>query len=268
MRYYSRQLDLPQASRDRWLVSYADLLTLMFAFFVVMYAIAQASDGDYRVLSNSISSAFSRSQPAGPVPTSVLEGNRGGAPEPSRVQVPFRAPHEHAERSLEQLSKRVMQVRNLQRISLDRLRVEFVDGRLDIDLDATLLFPRGSSAMLAAAMPLMQELGAALGPLPNRIKVAGHTDNIPIRNRQFSSNWELSAARAASVVRTLASYGVAPPRLSLEAFGEQRPKADNSTETGRARNRRVVVSVLAEPRQGSVTPALAEVLLAPAGIQR
>ncbi|MFV0275615.1 MAG: flagellar motor protein MotB, partial [Parahaliea sp.] len=118
---------------------------------------------------------------------------------------------------------------------------------VQIQLGATLLFPSGSAVLLAGAMPLLGELASLLNSIDNTLRVEGFTDNVPITNQWFSSNWELSAARAAAVVGAFVELGVNPGRMSIAAFGDQQPIADNGSEAGRERNRRVVLHILDDP---------------------
>ena len=130
-------------------------------------------------------------------------------------------------------------------VSSQQVRVAVDDAWVELEIDSTLLFPSGSGVLLARAVPVLSRIAGVLAPIPNRVRVEGYTDNVPIRNDLFPSNWELSAARASSVVRLFESSGIDPARLSAVAFGEQNPSASNETEAGRAENRRVVLVVLA-----------------------
>ena len=117
---------------------------------------------------------------------------------------------------------------------------------VEIEMNTSILFSSADSELEEEAFPALRALAAALKTLPNSIDVEGHTDNIPINNEQFPSNWELSAARAASVVHLFTRYGVSPNRLSSIGYAEYRPIADNATSEGRLRNRRVKVVILAD----------------------
>src|SRR6185312_13778272 len=115
---------------------------------------------------------------------------------------------------------------------------------IEVEIKTDILFPSGSAQLAPYAVDVIQRLGGALAPFPNPIRVEGHTDNVPIKTIAFYSNWELSAARAGSVVRVLSKGGVNPNRLAVIGFGEQRPVQSNDTPQGRNANRRVVVVIL------------------------
>ena len=118
------------------------------------------------------------------------------------------------------------------------------DFWIEVEMKTDILFPSGSARLADSAMNILEQLGGVLAPFPNPIRVEGHTDNKPIKTALFSSNWELSAARAASVVRVLANHGIESGRLAVIGYGEQRPLKANDTTEGRNSNRRVVVVIL------------------------
>lgn len=253
--------EIPE-NHDRWLVSYADFITLLFAFFVVMYSLSSANEGSYRVLSESIISAFSKPrQTLDPIqvgemvrsPLSMQEtpdsvsmppvviplraDNTGQQPEGSKGDVSSDATMDTLSTALSEQVPTELAVKGVN-VKRDRFWIE-------VEVNSTLLFPSGSGVLLASAVPILTSLADVLAPVPNRIRVEGFTDNVPIRNDLFPSNWELSAARASSVVRLFESSGIDPSRLSAVAFGEQGPVASNDSEDGRAKNRRVVLVILA-----------------------
>jgi chemotaxis protein MotB len=122
---------------------------------------------------------------------------------------------------------------------------------LEIEINADILFPSGAGEFAPAAEPVLDKLAEVLKPFPNPIRVEGHTDDRPIRTAAFPSNWELSAARAASVVHQFMRQGVDPLRLEIVGFGEFHPRQSNDTNDGRNANRRVVVLVLEEVSPGA-----------------
>jgi chemotaxis protein MotB len=125
---------------------------------------------------------------------------------------------------------------------------------IEVEIKTDILFPSGSAQLAPYSADVIQRLGGALAPFPNPIRVEGHTDNKPIKTVAFFSNWELSAARAGSVVRVLQSQGVDPARLAVIGYGEQRPVQSNDTEQGRNANRRVVVVILSTELQRQKAP--------------
>lgn len=269
-------------NHEAWAIPYGDLITLLLAFFVVMYAISSVNEGKYRVLSDSLVAAFSspnrslepiqigevtRSPDTSPsllgdTASSVPPGPLLQPPEFPGVELPGGVmPHEAAEvestRSSEHEQAMAAMADQIEAAVLslmddDLIKVNRSQSWVEVEINTSLLFTSGSATPAAAAMPVLEELAAILAPLPNRIHVEGFTDNLPINTSVYPSNWELSAARAGSVVRLFELYGVDPSRMAAIGFGEHRPIADNSTAQGRARNRRVVLVVLAgQPAGGA-----------------
>lgn len=250
----ARRKSIPHESEntDRWMVSYADFVTLLFAFFVVMYAISSINEGKYRVLSDTMTEAF-KVAPKSPEPiqigkenkaiTSQEQGNNIIEPVvPERV---LPKPERTYEKEMQQIAETVSSAvqplidKGLIKVTQDKLWVE-------IEMNTSILFPSASSELEDEAFPALKAVAGVLKNLPNSIDVEGHTDNLPINTALFPSNWELSAARAASVVHLFTKYGVNPERLSSIGYAEFRPKSENETEQGRMRNRRVKVVILAD----------------------
>jgi chemotaxis protein MotB len=260
-----RKLPETTDNHERWLISYADFITLLFAFFVVMYSTSAVNYGDFRVLSDSIVAAFTNPRASlDPIqegvlvrtPVDMVTTVDSVAERP--VTVPLRLPEAQSaegaaagsagpvarsgdgalERVAEEAQERLQDF-----AAADQLRVRRESDWVEIEISDELLFPAGSRALLNTAVPLLAELAVMLRAMPNTVNVEGFTDNQPIRNGLFPSNWELSAARAAAVVRALEREGVASRRLSATGYGEHRPISENDTEEGRAKNRRVVLVV-------------------------
>jgi chemotaxis protein MotB len=240
---------------DRWLVSYADFITLLFAFFVVMYAISSVNEGKYRVLSNTLADAFSnerksdgvRNSPE-PIPVGelargsidLLEGrhkvdsDRAGGGD-SVLEGGQEQIKQIAERLKETLSEYIIQ---------DFVSVNREGDWIEIEMKSALLFASGSAELSREANPMIEKLAAEIRTAPYEIHVEGHTDDKPINTPQFPSNWELSVTRAASVVHEFGRQGVDPRRMAAIGYGEFQPIGENKTEEGRFRNRRVVVVLL------------------------
>ncbi len=221
-----------QSGQDRWLISYADLVTLLFGFFVVMYSVSHVSEQKYKTLSDALGATFSGTRP--PTATAAIATNTA----PGEAAVPALASTADARHStwLEQLQAALGEEFKTQGVTVrsDRDWVE-------VEIQSQVLFASGSAEPSPDAMQLFARIGAILAPLEQAVQVAGHTDSQPINTDRFASNWELSAARAASAARLLAAAGINPVRLSAVGFGEHRPQADNSSAPGRAENRRVVL---------------------------
>lgn len=257
-----RKLPENTDNHERWLISYADFITLLFAFFVVMYSTSAVNNGDFRVLSESIVRAFGLPGVSFDPTRPDGEGTRStqlGVPQAPNTDETARVPllaaanvDSGAEtsatgdiRAAEEIAgvDAALQSAIGDLIAPDRLAVSSNDKWLEIKIPARMLFPSGSRSLLASSIPMLQRLADTLGALPNEVIVQGHTDDQPIRNGQFPSNWELSTARAAAVARVFEEEGVDPSRLSAAGFGPNRPVVSNDSEDGRAENRRVVVLV-------------------------
>lgn len=271
-----RKTDEAHVNMERWLVSYADFLTLLFAFFVVMYAISSVNEGKYRVLSASLVSAF-RSSARSLQPVQIGKLSRSTVKNKNHVKLPappIQAPFAgypvpsknmkaHASAAAAAAGQdyqaiRLMAERIEQALSGLIAKKLVVIHRnplwLEVQINTSVLFPSGSAEITPAAAKIIDRLGDILSPFPNRINVQGFTDNVPISTPEFPTNWELSAARAASVVRRMITYGVDPARLAATGYGEYHPVADNSTAEGRSQNRRVSLVILAAYTGDGVAP--------------
>jgi chemotaxis protein MotB len=238
-------------NHERWAIPYGDLVTLLLAFFVVMYSISQVSEGKYKVLSDSLNAAFRGT----PTTVSPIEVGEHAA---TTIAAPIvQLPNDVKSMALRQLAE---QAEKAMAPLIVQGLVDVVkgNGKLSIAIRSDILFTSGSAALSTDAQPVIRLLGQVLGNFPVDISVEGHTDNVPVASSQFASNWELSAARAISVVHLLVTDGIAPGRLSAVGFGEFRPALPNATPDGRNANRRVVLSVQAPDTDvAPVTSAIA-----------
>lgn len=225
-------------NHERWLVSYADFITLLFAFFVVMYAMSSLNEGKYKVLTESLEGIFSepmRSFKPIPIgeerPSSLTPGIPGGGPSNIASSDPLDLIGQGVQQAFSDL------------VGTGQISLRGNEMWLEIELSSNLLFPSGGAIPNDNAFDLIDKIAVILAPYQNAIRVEGFTDDQPIKSASYPTNWELSVSRAASIVRLLAMHGVDPHRLSAVGYGEYRPIADNATGTGRARNRRVVLAV-------------------------
>lgn len=230
-----------KTGHERWLVSYADFVTLLFGFFVVMYSVSQVSEQKYRVLSETLSNVF-QGNTRRPVEMEITnDGNpldkqgkvRGLSPQINLVDTEVLA--------------RELEAALIHLVQPGLVSISATEEWVQIDLSANVLFDSASAEPKEDARTIFRQVAAKLAPYDNEVEVSGHTDDVPIRTSQFHSNWELSSARASSVVRLLAADGVDPQQLSAVGYGEYRPVADNTSEAGRAANRRVVLKVGRHP---------------------
>ncbi|MCP5195783.1 MAG: flagellar motor protein MotD [Gammaproteobacteria bacterium] len=268
-------------NHERWLVSYADFITLLFAFFVVMYAVSSVNEGKYRVLSESMSVAFKTvdAHSAKPILVADMVGAQAsqssGAPSamgrsmaPDLRPMPSmaiqRSPRAvvtiargdnptnkvnttESESSTDPNLAKI--VAKLQAYLSELIKADMVNLRsnslwVEVEIKNNILFDSGSAIANPEAQEPLAKIADVLREVPNRIQVEGFTDNRPINTPVYPSNWELSAARAANVVNLLMKDGVRPERMSAVGYGEYQPIADNGTEQGRMQNRRVVLVIM------------------------
>lgn len=227
----------PADSTDRWLVSYADFITLLFAFFVVMYSISNVNMGKYRVLSDSVMTAFS-AQSNSPFPI----GSQLGVSvqrAPIAVGLIGQTGWVSMEETAASLDKRLQQW-----VKKGMIAVKGNEKWLEIEIKSSLLFKSGDAVLSADASNILSELTTVIGTTKNPLYVSGYTDDVPINTGRYPSNWELSAARSASVVKLLAQNGINPARMGAIGYGEFRPIVANDSVTNRQKNRRVVIRVM------------------------
>lgn len=251
-------------NNERWLVSYADFITLLFAFFVVMYSISQVSESKYRVLSETFVEAFNQPSDAkanpqpqekvNPSNTAIAPIEMGKTAIEDHIQQPpvtvvddIQTPEQNTTKT--QTSDELAQISDLvnekfsQLINDQMIKVSSNELWLQIELNDSILFSSGGVETSAQAQVIFTEIANILKNYENPIQVEGFTDNVPIKNTRYPTNWELSSARATEIVKFLANKGVAPERLAAVGYGEFQPVASNDTEAGRAQNRRVAVMV-------------------------
>jgi chemotaxis protein MotB len=266
-------------NHEAWAIPYGDLVTLLLAFFVVMYAMSTVNEGKYRVLSDSLSEAFSGT------PHTAQPLDTGDAPAPPIEQLPLTqvnhmiaaslpirrampptpmrpvtlVPHTVAAAldppasavaavtseaaggtagELNQVADQVSAALS-SLIASGNVRVRRYESWVAVDISTDILFGSGVARLSGPAVTALQRLADTLKPFPNAIRVEGHTDDRPINTAAFPSNWELSAARAASVVHLFMDRGIAAQRLAVVGYGEFRPTVPNATVAGRNANRRV-----------------------------
>jgi len=279
-------------NHEAWAIPYGDLVTLLLAFFVVMYAMSSVNEGKYRVLSDSLNEAFNGASHGGGSPmgtgsSGVLEMPRsqvhrliesslpgrpaaagdvrdkiaaGAAAEASHAATtesataatPAAAPGAASDPELGRVADEVTNAMGTL-VSAGEVHVRRLQNSVVVDISADILFPSGVARLSASAAAPLQHLADALKPFTNAVRVEGHTDDRPISTAEFPSNWELSAARAASVVHLFMDRGVEPDRLAVVGFGQYRPIAPNNTPEGRNTNRRVAVVIVDSPQPQSGT---------------
>lgn len=255
-------------NHEAWAIPYADLMTLLLAFFVVMYAVSVVNEGKFRVMSESLIEAFNGSShtiaPLPPTrvrPHNITPAIAAPAGQPGSSIVPIAVPipphpvpmrggdgHEAGGNSSQQknLGRIEDQVRKALQPLIDRklVVVRHKPDWLEIEIRTDILFPSGVAQLSDPANAVLRDLASILAGFANPLRVEGFTDDVPISTSLYPSNWELSAARAASVARLFSLSGIAPDRLGIVGWGDVRPIADNATAEGRNQNRRVLVVVM------------------------
>ncbi|MES2819719.1 MAG: flagellar motor protein MotD [Pseudomonadota bacterium] len=228
-------------NHERWLVSYADFITLLFAFFVVMYSISSINEGKYKILSDTLTGVFN--QPERSLQPITIGEERPRTVDPSRSQVDEQASAERATEDPLKTIDRSLRHAFGEMIMSDQMTLRGNEQWIEIELKSSLLFPSGDAIPNDMAFDIIEKVAKILAPYENPVHVEGFTDNLPIKTPLYPTNWELSAARAASIVRMLAMDGLNPRRLAAVGYGEFQPVADNASAEGRGRNRRVVLII-------------------------
>jgi chemotaxis protein MotB len=247
----SRKKKHEHVNHERWLVSYADFITLLFAFFVVLFASSQSDKKKQTQLADAMQSAFtplgsfeahSKTPPLTDINAAAITNAT-----PAAITPPL--PTTSTE-TLEQTEARLRKLLAEQvaagRIPPGGMTMRITPDGLVISLHEAGFFPSGSAEVRAASIPMISILANTLpsGPL----RVEGHTDNVPIHTLQFASNWELSTARSTAIARLLLEHGsIDPANLSAAGYAEYHPVASNDTEEGRTQNRRVDIILLRHP---------------------
>jgi chemotaxis protein MotB len=274
-----RQKQQGHVNHERWLVSYADFITLLFAFFVVMYAISSVNEGKYRVLSDTLEQVFVERDDSPDESVQVTQSENGDLamvgeqPGTSMIEAIV------AEQGMDEPGAEAVDVegdgfsdgQDLERrmgfvaATLESVLQPFIEQgsaeivqkgtTIEIDMKSRLLFESGSARLSRDAINALRDVGKVISRRNYQIRVEGYTDNIPINTIAYPSNWELSASRAASVVHLFEKLGVPSGQLSAVGYGEHRPLASNATAEGRERNRRVSIVLSGESYHQPESPA-------------
>ncbi|MCL5272023.1 MAG: flagellar motor protein MotD [Gammaproteobacteria bacterium] len=211
----------------RWVISYADFITLLFAFFVVMYAISSVNISKYKSLSDGMKSAFDNKDKS--KATQSTDTIKDG-PEEKKTKGTYND-------GLDELSK------SLSDLEDGNYKINRQDGWIELQIKAGSLFDSGEADLKAEALIKLMQVAEKLKKYSYPVVIEGYTDNLPIQTPQYPSNWELSATRAATVGRILNGYGINPGRILVTGYGDQYPVSDNLTDTGRSLNRRVNIII-------------------------
>ncbi len=242
-------------NHERWLISYADFVTLLFAFFVVMYSISSVNNKKYEMLSDALEGAFLGGHKVQKIKDPIEVEEKLTTIKPIILENPST---EELQKKIE-LSEEILKERRVLQLISEQfedvlqpyiennlIEVKKNDFWIELEMNSELLFLSGEAELSKKATPVLKKVAEVIRIIPNVVNVEGHTDNIPIDTVEFPSNWDLSSARATSVVRALQSDKISPQRLSAIGYGEFHPIADNNTVEGRFKNRRVVLVLMSQ----------------------
>jgi|ERR1043166_1339066 chemotaxis protein MotB len=252
MRMARKKKDPEHANHERWLVSYSDFITLLFAFFVVMFATSQTDKGKAQQVSESVKKALE-----GQKMSAVLSAVLGGTiSDKGQGNAMLRGPggaHKAAEEKKEQ---KLAELLPSLKVLSEELKAEIAAGRIQLSMEPrglvvsfkqAALFPSGEDVISPEAYAGVESVAVAILKIPNPVRLEGHTDSVPINTLRFRSNWQLSAARSIALLELLSErFGVPRERMAIVGYADNAPVASNATEQGRALNRRVDIVVLNE----------------------
>jgi len=246
----------PHANHERWLVSYADFITLMFAFFVVMFASAQTDHGKASRVSESVRKALEEGRVTSALSSilggtvddkgkgnAMMKGPGGAKAVPKDAPPPSPPPPPANLNSSQQFLQNALK----QEIQHGQLSISLEQRGLVVSLRAASFFASGDDTIYPGAYDSIRKIAEAIQQLPNLVRLEGHTDAVPIHNSRFRNNWELSAARGIAMLQLLQSrFGVPENRMAIVGYAETAPRESNGSEEGRAHNRRVDIVILTE----------------------
>lgn len=258
-----------EPNHERWLVSYADFITLLFAVFVTLYAMSQTDKKKVEEIMASMSASFGFTTSSAPKPAVVPMGALNIIPS---LQKSAAIPRKGRSRGSEQdfrTTKASIEAYLMKTGAQDKVAVSIDDRGLVVSLKEAGFFDSGSATLRSSSLSLLNDIVASLSSYSNSIRVEGHTDNVPINSSAFPSNWELSTARATHVLQYLMKQDFDPSQMSAAGYGEYRPVADNGSEDGRMKNRRVDIVLLSDKSEktephAAIAPPVAPVPPEPA----
>jgi chemotaxis protein MotB len=223
-----------KVNADRYLITYADLITLLLGLFVILYAVSRVDEEKYREFSNAFSQYFNPSSINGG--EGVLQGRRDGMPEPV---LPAPAPSNKSLKDIAEEARRTFS----DYISSGRLKLSETASGVKLVFPEKMLFESGKAEIQKEGLDALASLAEILAGTKYEVTIDGHTDSDPIRTFRYESNWHLSTARAANVGYKLIQDGLSESSLVVRGFGAQRPVSDNATTEGKTLNRRVEITI-------------------------
>jgi len=242
----SRKKKHEHVNHERWLVSYADFITLLFAFFVVLFASSQADKKKQAAVAAAMQAAFTPLNTFDPHTKTPPIADNSVAPQitkPAAIALPLPPAGSTQLEQSEGRIKQVLSTKGSNGVPPGSITTRMTDEGLVISLNEIGFFASGSAEVRAAALDILTAIALSLPNAP--VRVEGHTDNVPIHTSQYATNWELSTARATTIARLLLEHSaLSPTNLSAAGYAEYHPVASNSTEEGRSKNRRVDIILL------------------------
>jgi chemotaxis protein MotB len=219
---------------DRWLLTYADLITLLMVFFVMLFAMSTTDAKKFQELAGSLRRAFNVNVLQGSQPVALAPSNGGGD---AVIQL--------EQQNYQRIQQIIRQVEQQTQVSPQQISAQITQEGIAVTVSGALLFYNGTNQIKPDGITLLQQIGGYIATLPNPVRVEGHTDDIPVGNAQYPTNWELSAARAVAVVRFFTDVmDITPQRLSAVGYGQYHPIVPNDTRAHREQNRRAVIVIL------------------------
>jgi chemotaxis protein MotB len=239
-------------NHERWLVSYADFITLLFAFFVVMFASSQTDKSKAKQISEAVEKALKEGHSVS-IPPAVAKVLGGTVDDVGQGNAQMHGPG-GAQKAAKEAQQEVMELTYSLKTLSAQLEDEIKQGKVEVSmtprgivvsLKQAAFFSSGTDAVDLSTMPTLEKVAGALKAVSNPVRIEGHTDSIPIHTAKFHSNWELSAARSIAIMEVMSSrFEISPQRLAIAGYADTVPVADNDTPEGRARNRRVDLVIL------------------------
>jgi chemotaxis protein MotB len=266
-----RKKEAAHENHERWLVSYADFITLLFAFFVVMFASSQTDKSRAKQISQAVEKALADGKTLG-VPPAVAKILGGTVDDRGMGNAQMKGPGGAQRAAKEAPPDDVVELAPSMKALTSELEKEIKAGTVEVNLEPrglvvslkqTAFFPSGTDALDPATYPILQKVADALNAVSNPLRIEGHTDSVPIHTARFRSNWELSAARSISMMELMADrFKVDRQRVAIVGFADTAPLTSNDTEDGRARNRRVdiviqnnYITMPSAPKAAALNPA-------------
>ena len=254
-------------NHERWLVSYADFITLLFAFFVVMFASSQTDKSKAKQVSEAVEKALKEGASVSSTPPAIAKVLGGTVDDKGQGNAQMHGPG-GAQKAAKEAQPDVMELSMSLKTLSSQLDEEIKAGKVEVSmtprgivvsLKQAAFFSSGTDAVDLSTMPTIEKVAGALRAVSNPVRIEGHTDSVPIHTARFRSNWDLSAARSIAIMETLSNrFQIAPDRMAIAGYADTVPVAENDTPEGRARNRRVDLVILNNYAIARTEPAKAQ----------